>query len=417
MKNALITLTLCAGTTAIAGDNIVVTYQRIPNLAASADDMSPDGRFIVGNVDTNQDFFPDGTYVWDRFTDQFTVLPPEGMTARAVSDDGSVVLGQMADPADPDPVLGVVAARWTQPTGWQSLGYLPNALECPSRSNGYELSADGEVAVGLSWDGCSGRGFVWTQATGMLELDALANGGNRASIVSADGTLVAGFAQGVGSRTPATWDATTLMGETFDPIGATSGEYFGMTEDGSLLIGTAYMGGGDGWFDAIKWSEGSEMEIIADGSIQGGWAGKAMDIADNGTIVGFDSQGLNRRGWIQHEGAGPIVSLKTWAIAHGAVIPSGVQLEVAQAITNDGTVIAGHGVGVSSFEGWILTITETCGDADIAEPFGTLDFSDVVAFLTAFGAMDAAADLAEPTGVFDFSDVVAFLGAFGAGCP
>ena len=58
-----------------------------------------------------------------------------------------------------------------------------------------------------------------------------------------------------------------------------------------------------------------------------------------------------------------------------------------------------------------------CSNADLAEPFGTLDFSDVVAFLSAFGAMDPAADLASPFGVFDFSDVVAYLGAFGAGCP
>ncbi len=55
--------------------------------------------------------------------------------------------------------------------------------------------------------------------------------------------------------------------------------------------------------------------------------------------------------------------------------------------------------------------------ADLAEPFGQLDFSDVVAFLTAFSNMDPAADLAEPFAQFDFSDVVAFLSAFGAGCP
>ncbi len=55
--------------------------------------------------------------------------------------------------------------------------------------------------------------------------------------------------------------------------------------------------------------------------------------------------------------------------------------------------------------------------ADLAEPFGQLDFSDVVAFLTAFSGMEPAADLAAPIGQFDFSDVVAFLGAFGAGCP
>lgn len=60
---------------------------------------------------------------------------------------------------------------------------------------------------------------------------------------------------------------------------------------------------------------------------------------------------------------------------------------------------------------------QSCNEADLAEPLGVLDFSDVVAFLGAFAAMDPDADLAAPFGAFDFSDVVAFLGAFGAGCP
>lgn len=55
--------------------------------------------------------------------------------------------------------------------------------------------------------------------------------------------------------------------------------------------------------------------------------------------------------------------------------------------------------------------------ADLAPPFGSLDFSDVVAFLTAFSAMDPLADQAPPFGAYDFSDVVAFLGTFGSGCP
>ncbi|MEZ6244213.1 MAG: GC-type dockerin domain-anchored protein [Phycisphaerales bacterium] len=61
--------------------------------------------------------------------------------------------------------------------------------------------------------------------------------------------------------------------------------------------------------------------------------------------------------------------------------------------------------------------TSGCSVADLAEPFGALDFSDVVAFLTAFAAMQPAADLAAPLGVYDFSDVVAFLTAFAGGCP
>lgn len=417
MRHALVLLAICAGAPASAGDNLVVTYQRIPGSAFSADDMSPDGRFVVGSVDANQDFVVDGTYLWDRVTDQFTLLPPEGLTAVAVSDDGTTVLGDMPNPANPDPVLGVVAARWTAASGWQSLGHLPNALECPSRSNGYELSADGEVAVGLSWDGCSGRGFVWTPATGMLGLEPLVNGGNRASVVSADGSVIAGFAQGVSGRTPTTWNAGTRMGGPFDPPGATLGEYLGIKDDGSLLLGTAYMGGGDGSYDAIRWTEAGGMEIIGTGSIQVGWAGKAMDIADNGTVVGFDNLAASRRAWIQPLGDGPLVNLRNWATDHGAVIPAASSIDVAQAISADGTVIIGHGFGATTFEGWILTITQTCGDADLAEPYGTLDFSDVIAFLTAFGASDACADLAEPLGTFDFSDVIAFLGAFGAGCP
>ncbi len=65
----------------------------------------------------------------------------------------------------------------------------------------------------------------------------------------------------------------------------------------------------------------------------------------------------------------------------------------------------------------VVTFTSRCNDADLAPPLGVLDFSDVIAFLTAYGAMDPSADLAAPLGVFDFSDVLAFLSAFGAGCP
>ena len=85
-------------------------------------------------------------------------------------------------------------------------------------------------------------------------------------------------------------------------------------------------------------------------------------------------------------------------------------------------VIARDGDGNSGFDDTDLPLTINgtnagCNGADLSEPYGSLDFSDVVAFLGAFGAMDPAADLAAPFGSFDFSDVAAFLAAFGAGCP
>lgn len=56
-----------------------------------------------------------------------------------------------------------------------------------------------------------------------------------------------------------------------------------------------------------------------------------------------------------------------------------------------------------------------CSDADLVTP-GTLDFDDVLAFLSSFGSMSESSDLAPPLGVWDFADVLAFLTAFGEGC-
>ncbi len=86
----------------------------------------------------------------------------------------------------------------------------------------------------------------------------------------------------------------------------------------------------------------------------------------------------------------------------------------ADDMLSDAEIIA---LGGPSADGIVLTGPIACNDADLAEPFGALDFTDVIAFLSAFGSMDPAADLAAPIGVFDFSDVLAFLTAFGSGCP
>ena len=58
-----------------------------------------------------------------------------------------------------------------------------------------------------------------------------------------------------------------------------------------------------------------------------------------------------------------------------------------------------------------------CGLADLAEPFETLNFFDVSAFLGAYGAQDPNVDFAEPFGTFNFFDVSVFLSAFAEGCP
>ncbi|MFI4898774.1 MAG: family 16 glycosylhydrolase [Phycisphaerales bacterium JB059] len=75
----------------------------------------------------------------------------------------------------------------------------------------------------------------------------------------------------------------------------------------------------------------------------------------------------------------------------------------------------GASFNVNWFE--LEAISVGCSPADLAEPFGSQDFSDVIAFLGAFAAGEPLADLAAPLGVLDFSDVLAFLSAFSSGCP
>lgn len=57
-----------------------------------------------------------------------------------------------------------------------------------------------------------------------------------------------------------------------------------------------------------------------------------------------------------------------------------------------------------------------CSRADLAAPYGSMDFSDVVAFLSAFAANQDEADVAPPFDQWDFTDVTTFLVLFTQGC-
>ena len=62
----------------------------------------------------------------------------------------------------------------------------------------------------------------------------------------------------------------------------------------------------------------------------------------------------------------------------------------------------------------MLELVVRVGSPGNYDGMGGVDFSDVIAFLSDFGANDPAADLAPPCGL-DFSDVLAFLTAFAEG--
>jgi hypothetical protein len=63
------------------------------------------------------------------------------------------------------------------------------------------------------------------------------------------------------------------------------------------------------------------------------------------------------------------------------------------------------------------TITVLACGADLAAPWGVLNFFDLSAYLAAYNAHQPSADLAGPFGVFNFFDISAYLNLFNAGCP
>lgn len=294
-------------------------------------DVTPDGEVVVGSG-------AGGGFIW-RWREDPAPTFIGGNDAVAVSDDGLVVVGCITDVA----LNAEVAARWTQATGWVSLGHLPNALSCPSRSNAYDVSGDGSTVVGLSWEGCNGRGFIWTEATLMEELEVLGVGQNRASAIAGDGSVIGGFAQS-SNRSPVLW-YPDLTGVELDL--AAAGEIYGFNNDGSIGLGN--------WDGDAFFMDTTTLNKTFIGQLNAGWVGIPEDITEAGDrIVGFDVSGLSTEGWTWTPGGG-MQSLSSYFTGLGATgVPAVVN--VATAMSDDGTVIVGR-AGFFPSQGFIFDAT------------------------------------------------------------
>ena len=315
---SLTLLAALAGALPSEAQQIVV----LPN-GTWANDVTPDGEVVVGTA-------PGGGFIWRWRVDPAPTFVP-GADMVAVSDDGTVVAGTIPF-AGPSPET---AAIWTAATGWQPLGGLES---CDSfLTSAYGISGDGTTIVGLAWMNCHGLGFRWTAATGMVPLQNLANGNNRCSAISSDGTDLGGFAQGTFNRTPAYWAADTT-GTVLNP--AFRGEVFGFDEDGNLSVGTNYFSGSV--YSAFR--RNKQTGVMTNlGHLKPTWNGNATDISEGGgVIVGYDHLVFSREAWIWTAASG-IVSLNAKLTSLG--VTGAPALQVSRACSDDGNVIVGGCAG------------------------------------------------------------------------
>ncbi len=210
-------------------------------------------------------------------------LPGGGQSgARAVAEDGSAVAGW----AGLVPGYLFLAFRWTPAGGMQNLGTLGGIS-----SEAFDISADGSVVVGYAVDSTDRvRAFRWTPSTGMQDIGTLGGGGASAHGVSWDGlTIVGESLNSLGQSRAFKWTEAGGM-QDLGTLGGTASEAFDCSPDASFVVGRSRNTAGQ--WRAFRWSTLYGMEDLGD--LGGNWSEAWAVSPDGNTVVGRSRNASNQ---------------------------------------------------------------------------------------------------------------------------
>jgi len=211
-------------------------------------------------------------------------------------------------------VLSLIAtAGWSQSITW--LGTLPRG----NSSAAYAVSADG-VVVGMAtyYDNISGnyyrRAFRWTASGGMQNLGTLGGTQSEARGVSADGSVVVGWASNAaGLRRAFRWTASGGMQE-LGTLGGTESMALGVSADGSVVVGWA--SNAAGLRRAFRWQNG----VMQDLGTLGGTQSEALGVsADGAVVVGYAVNAAGQQRAFRWTASGGMQDLRSYdgSVAYG----------------------------------------------------------------------------------------------------
>jgi probable HAF family extracellular repeat protein len=243
----------------------------------SAEGVSDDGSVVVGQVG-----FPGGS--WEAFRwaggsrTGLGLLPgADNSWANAVSGDGLVVVGtSQCNSCEP---YASEAFRWVG-GAMAGLGDLPGG---DSRSGATDVSADGSVVVGGGSSASGREAFRW--AGGAMEgLGDLPGGDfySAARGVSADGSVVVGEGSSASGSEAFRWAGGAMEGLGELPGGNFYSTAYGVSADGSTIVGVSV---GSGGVEAVRWYGG---ELLGLGKLPGHIRSRATSAsADGSRIAGY----------------------------------------------------------------------------------------------------------------------------------
>jgi probable HAF family extracellular repeat protein len=389
-------------------EDLNITYAHLltnGSMFGAALAISPDGRYIVGwgynaAIRRIEAFLLDtqGTGVEERLT-WLGTLGGDWSAAYGVSADGSVVVGAAKNAAGYER-----AFRWTAARGMQDLGTLSGGS-----SSATGVSANGSVVVCWDYSGFAGlgglvlgeyRAFRWTAAAGMQDLGTLGGRSSVANAVSADGSVVVGWAENAeGQHRAFRWTAARGM-QDLGTLGGDWSEATGVSADGSVVVGWAE--NVLGFRRAFRWTAAGGMQdlgtlggynsaatgVSADGSVVVGWAENVLgfrrafrwtaargmqDLGTLGSVFGSEATGVSADGSVVvgwAENAAWQKRAFRWTAARGMedlnityahLLTNGSVLYSANAISPDGRYIVGSGYNAATrrIEAFLLDTRRT----------------------------------------------------------
>ncbi len=217
-------------------------------------------------------------------------------------------------------------------------------------SAAYGVSADGSVVVGASSTAGNAAGqffpavhaFRWTQASStMTDLGTMGGTNSAASGVSADGSVVVGWADTVGNAAHRAFRWTSGGGMVdLGTLGGTFSSASGVSADGSVVVGGSADTVGNTAFRAFRWTSGGGMVDL--GTLGGAFSSASGVSADGSVVVGSAGTVGNAadRAFRWTAGTG-MQSVEDWLRAAGVSVPVDITRN-ANATNSDGSVVVGE---------------------------------------------------------------------------
>lgn len=304
-----------------------------------ATDISADGSVVVGLAENSGE-------TWRWAVDKGQILlglspgPEPGIDPGTpdISDDGRLVSASVTGKISGEVNLGV----WSKETGWVRWDQGSGAA--------WGLSGDGGTVVGLIHDphGSVGatRAATWNRRDGLVVLgDPDRN--SRANDANHDGTVVVGWLdnQGNGTWQPVVWtkEGTDLLSSTQAPCEATA-----VSPDGRIIVGQTYDDSQNRRV-AVVWLR-SDYGWVQEklGALPGTFVGYgqslALDLSADGSVIVGSNQfdGSRSTGFVWTPGGG-LQDITGYLANAGVQVPEGFQIDAVTGVSDDGTVLVGHG--------------------------------------------------------------------------